>query len=364
MAKMLTGQAIASALSKLDKLQAFDGHEMVIAVNEEEAGLHGFIALHSMALGPALGGTRWQMYNSAQSALTDALQLSKAMSYKCALAGLPWGGGKAVIIGDPKHKSKLQLHSYGQAVERLGGSFKTGTDVGVTDEDVATMAETSTNMLGVSPRDSKGMTTSSAAALGVFYALQATLKYRNGSASLRGRRIGIKGVGKLGGELARLCSLAGAKLVVADIDEDTLATVVKEIPDAQIAAPNEIHCYDLDAYAPCALGGEFTRPVIESLKTGIVVGGANNQLANDAAGESLYRAGILYAPDYVANSGGLIYVADELENDGFKAARVRRRVKQIGNTLKSIYERSDALNISPRQVADVIAREKIYGKEA
>lgn len=364
MTKPLAGAAVTAALSKLETLPAYDNHEMVVAVNDEAIGLHGYVALHSMALGPALGGTRWQTYPSAAAALTDALMLSKAMSYKCALAGLPWGGGKAVIIGDPKHKTKSQLRGYGQSVEHLGGSFKTGTDVGVTDSDVKVMAQTSKNMLGVSPRDSKGLTTSSAAALGVFYSLQASFKYLYGSGSLRGRRIGIKGIGKLGGELARLCSLAGARLVVADIDEDALGKFLSGVPKAEVAPPNEIHAYELDAYAPCALGSEFNAAAVGKLKAPIVAGGANNQLENDAAGDALHRAGILYAPDYVANSGGLIYVADELDKGGFKPMRVRRRVKKISATLESIYERSRELNVSPHRIADIIAKERIKSKSS
>lgn len=338
----------------------FDDHEMLIMVTDAGTGLFGYIAIHDTSLGPALGGTRLQAYGTNEEALRDVLNLSKAMSYKCALANLPFGGGKGVIIRDGKRGvSEQTLNTYARRVENLGGLFKTGTDVGISDEHVRLMARNTSHMLGVVEADRGGMSTSSAAALGVYYAMKAALAYLYGSEDFNGRRVAIKGVGKLGAELARLLYEAGADLVVADVDKAACQKLVKKMPGIKIAMPDEIHAHAVDIYAPCALGNEFVGKTISGLKCRAVVGGANNMLPDCEAGEELFRAGILYAPDYIANAGGLIYVADELEPGGFDKNRVLRRVKDIQTTMASIFERSELARMSTSTVADKLARERI-----
>jgi glutamate dehydrogenase/leucine dehydrogenase len=312
-------------------------------------------------LGPALGGTRLQVYRSENEALKDMLNLSKAMSYKCALAHLPYGGGKGVIYlakNQDYDREKL-LAAYARSVDKLGGLFKTGTDVGITDIDVVHMAEYTSHMLGVKEADRGDLSTSSCAALGVFYAMKAALTQLDGNVEFKGKRIAIKGVGKLGGELARLVHEAGATIVVADVDHAAVEKLGKSLERAEIIDEKTIHTADIDIYAPCALGNEFEDGVIKSLNCRAVVGGANNQLPSLRSGKKLHDRGILYAPDYIANSGGLIYVADELEPGGFDRTRVLERIERIETTMLDVFRRSEKNNVPTSQIADTIALERI-----
>lgn len=337
----------------------FDNHEMVINFSDEAVGLKGAIAVHNTKLGPALGGTRMQQYSDQQAALQDVLSLSSAMSYKCALAGLPYGGGKAVITSVDGMVRQDVLKRYAEIVENLRGLFKTGTDVGITDDDVKHMARYTSHMLGVTEADRRGMSTSTMAALGVFYSCKAALMHLYGSKSLEGKTIGIKGLGKLGGELASLAYAEGAVIYAADIDTQKCANLVKLLPNIKIVACEDISSIALDIYAPCALGNEFNDKNVSNLKCKIISGGANNQLTEATVGNKLFARGILYSPDYVVNAGGLIYVADELEPGGFNKKRVLDRVSKIQKTLTDIFERSSSQNIPTHKVADSIAREQI-----
>ncbi len=338
----------------------FDNHEMIVAFTDDAVGLKGYIAIHNTDLGPALGGTRWKTYGSEEEALKDALNLSKAMSYKCALAGLPWGGGKAVIIASENLDRNKVLKSYAKYVEKLGGLFKTGTDVGVFDDDVKEMARYTSHMLGVSEGDRGDLSTSKMAALGVYYAIKASLADLFDTDSVKDRVIGIKGVGKLGGELARLLNEDGARLVIADIDQIRCEEVARQLNNVKVVDPKSIHKEKLDVFAPCALGGELRPKVIKELRTKIIAGGANNQLLDDRTGDELYKKGILFAPDYVSNAGGLIYVADELETDGFRKERVLQRVRDIQKTLDEIYSVSKKKKIAPHRIANEISINRIH----
>ncbi len=341
------------------QFKQFDNHEMVINFTDDTDGLSGAIAVHSTKLGSALGGTRIQTYGSDQDALKDVLNLSQAMSYKCALAGLPYGGGKAVINFRHDSDRRAVLQRYAEIVEKLGGLFRTGTDVGVTDDDVAFMAQSTKYMLGVSVADRGELSTSKMAALGVFYSCKAALQHVFGSDDFRGRTITIKGLGKLGGELARLAHNEGAVVIGADIDPKKTADIQKELPDVKIVSVDEIAQIKCDIYAPCALGNEFTSKNIGGLQTKIISGGANNQLVNERVGEALFKKGILYAPDYVVNAGGLIYVSDELEPGGFNKHRVLKRVADIQTTLTNIFERAATQNMPTHRISDQIAKERI-----
>ncbi|MEO5627430.1 MAG: Glu/Leu/Phe/Val dehydrogenase dimerization domain-containing protein [Candidatus Saccharimonadales bacterium] len=337
----------------------FDDHEMVITISDKAAGLKGYIAIHNTARGPALGGTRMQVYATEEAAAKDVLNLSRAMSYKCALANLPFGGGKGVIIADNQQDHEAVLTAYAKMVDRLNGWFKTGTDVGVTDAEVAMMARSTKHMLGVVEADRGDLTTAKTAAAGVFASMKAALNELYDDETFTNRVIAIKGVGKLGGELARLTHQAGAKVMVADINDAQTKDLVAEIPEIEVVALADIHKQEVDIYAPCALGAEFTDEVINELACKAVVGGANNQLPDPGAGDKLFAKGIIYAPDYIANAGGLIYVADELESDGFNKDRVMQRTKAIQETLASIFSRSKQENLPTYKVADTIARERM-----
>lgn len=333
----------------------FDNHEFLMALTDEASGLQAFIAIHNTNLGPALGGTRMIAYDSEEFALEDALNLSKAMSYKCALAKLPYGGGKGVIMANPTKDRNETLKAYARLVEKLGGLLKTGTDVGTSDEDVALMAQETSHMLGVTPADRGDLNTSKAAALGVFHAMKAALQHLHGSNDFQDKKVAIKGVGKLGGELARLISEAGGTVYVSDIDPAKCESAQKRSHNIEIVANEDIHKQQVDVYSPCALGNEFTTQIVEELQCQAIVGGANNQLSDDTVGDMIYKRGILYTPDYIANAGGLIYVADELEKDGFNKERVLHRIDDIEHTVGAIFEQSARENLSPSHVADLIA---------
>ena len=346
-------------LADFRTLEEFNDHEMVIGFTDTASKLRGYIGIHSTKLGPALGGTRFITYQSDEEALKDVLNLSQAMSYKCALANLPYGGGKGVMVLDKNMLRDEALAAYGRFVENLHGLFKTGTDVGISDQDVSLMGEHTQHMLGLTEADRSGLSTSNCAALGVFYAMKSALIELDKTDNFAGKRVAIKGIGKLGGELARLLDEAGAEIIASDVDTKALREFTKRLPKAKVVETRDIHKQVVDIYAPCALGNEFTDVVISELNTRAIVGGANNQLPTQAAGDKLFAQGILYAPDYVVNSGGLIYVADELEPGGFNKQRVLERTKAIQDTATDIFIRAKQENLPTHAIADTIARERI-----
>jgi len=345
--------------TNIRKFSEFDNHEFVMTLTDEASGLRAYIGIHNTNLGPALGGTRMKIYNSDAEALQDVLNLSKAMSYKCALANLPYGGGKAVIIDSPRLEREAALRAYARLVEKLKGLFKTGTDVGITDDDVVLMGNHTSHMLGLTDADRGGMTTGKTAALGVFYAMKAALTKLYGSSDFNGRTVAIKGVGKLGGELARLVTEAGGEVYISDINQEVCQQLKENLPKAIVVANEDIYKQTVDIYAPCALGNEFTLENIADLRCKAIVGGANNQLASEKVGDRLAEKGIFYAPDYIANAGGLIYVADELEDGGFSKERVVERTKAIEQTMVTIFETAEREQRPTSRVADEIACERI-----
>lgn len=353
---------IASNTSVFTDLDEFKNHEMVIVLNDQEANLKAFVAIHSTKLGSALGGTRLRNYDNDTEAVKDALNLSAAMSQKCAMAGLPWGGGKAVIVANDIKDHWAALAAYARLIEKLGGLFRTGTDVGVTDSDVREMAKYTQYMLGVAEYDRGDLTTAGVAAQGVYYSIKAACKKVFGDENLSGRTIGVKGVGKLGAEAARLCAKEGAKVYIADVDPSRCQALVNEGGNFQVVDPKEISKMALDVFVPCAFGQEITQENVNKLNFKIIAGGANNQLADSNLGDTLFERGILYVPDYIANAGGLIYVADELEKDGFNKSRVLERTSAIQRTLENVFERVDQERKSPSSIADELAAE-ILSKE-
>ncbi len=340
----------------------FRGHERVVFGHDPDSGLRAIIAIHDTTLGPALGGCRIWHYTDGDEALTDVLRLSRGMTYKSAMAGLPLGGGKAVIIADPQRdKTPELLRAMGRLVESLNGSYITAEDSGTSVDDLRHLAETTRYVVGITEkRDENGEIHSGdpspATARGVYVGLQATVREALGRDDLAGLRVAIQGVGNVGYHLARHLHEAGAHLWVSDINEQSVARAVEEF-GATAVGTERIHAAEVDVFAPCALGATLSRETIGELHARVVAGSANNQLATDADGERLRQRGILYAPDYVINAGGVIDVADE--HHGYDALRVRARIDAIADTLAEIYARARRDNLPTNEVADRIAEERL-----
>ncbi|MEK7616334.1 MAG: Glu/Leu/Phe/Val dehydrogenase dimerization domain-containing protein [Patescibacteria group bacterium] len=336
------------------KLPEFDRHEMVSCFQDQKTGLKGYIAIHNTNIGPATGGTRMYEYASDVDALRDVLLLSKAMTYKCALAGVKFGGGKAVIICNPKNKTKELLRTFGKKVNYFGGMFTTGTDAGISDQDATLMASSSKYILG-QENGIKKAHTSDMAALGVYYGIKTCFEELYGSPDPAGKTIAIKGLGKLGGELARLLLQDDANIIGAETDKDVVMAIKNKFPKITFVSHEDIHKQVCDLYSPCALGNDLTPKVIRELRTKAIAGGANNQLATSEIGYKLHEMGILYAPDYVANAGGLINIVDELEKNGYQRKRVQTRIKKISKTLRTIFALAKQKSISTHLIADQMA---------
>ncbi|MEV7867122.1 Glu/Leu/Phe/Val dehydrogenase dimerization domain-containing protein [Streptomyces sp. NPDC088124] len=336
------------------------GHEQVVLCQDRASGLKAVIAIHSTALGPALGGTRFYPYASEEEAVADALNLSRGMSYKNALAGLDHGGGKAVIIGDPEQiKTEQLLLAYGRFVASLGGRYVTACDVGTYVADMDVVARTCAWTTGRSPENGGAGDSSVLTAFGVFQGMRASAQHQWGDPSLRGRRVGIAGVGKVGHHLVEHLLKDGAEVVVTDVREESVRRVTEAHPQVTAVADTEalIRTEGLDIYAPCALGGALDDASVPALTAAIVCGAANNQLAHPGVEKDLADRRILYAPDYVVNSGGVIQVADELH--GFDFERCRAKAAKIFDTTLSIFARAKEDGIPPAAAADRIAEHRM-----
>jgi leucine dehydrogenase len=329
------------------------GHEEVILVQDAAAGLRAVIAIHDTTLGPAVGGTRMRLYPTLDEAMVDALRLSRAMTYKAALAEMPRGGGKAVIFGDPgRDKTRALLAAYARAVERLGGRFQTGADMGIDGRDVAVMARL-TRHASHTPPDAK-VDTAELAALGVFASIRA-------AAAEIGRtpgdlHVAVQGLGQVGYRLARMLSSAGARLTVADVDAGRIERAAAEL-GASSVAPDVIYDVEADVFSPNAAGGVISDATVPRLRSRAVVGAANEQLAEPRHGDALHARGILYGPDYVVNAGGLLsllYELGEVDEDG-----IRGRVEQIGERLSALWARARSEGVAPHRLADRIAEERL-----
>ena len=334
-------------------------HEQVAFHQDAATGLRAIVAVHSTALGPALGGTRFHPYPSEAAALADALDLSRAMTYKNALAGLDHGGGKAVIIGDPaRDKTAPLLLAYGRFVQGLAGRYVTASDVGTYVADMDVVARECDFVTGRSERDGGAGDSSALTALGVFQGLRAAAAHRWGTPALAGRRVGVAGVGKVGHQLVDLVRADGADVVVTDVSDVALDRVRRDHPDVQVVASTaDLVALELDVYSPCALGGAITTAVAESLTAGVVCGAANNQLATPEAATVLHRRGITYAPDFVVNCGGVIQVADELH--GFSFDRARARTLAVFDTTAAVLRRAAEDDEPPSRAAERLAEQRI-----
>jgi leucine dehydrogenase len=331
--------------------------EEVVFFHDAPSELQGIVAIHSTALGPSLGGTRFYPFKTEEDALRDVLRLARGMTYKSAAAGLDLGGGKAVIIGDPKRsKSEELLRAYGRFLESLGGRYITAEDVGTTGDDMDMIRRETRFVTGVSPAMGGSGDPSPVTAWGVYQGMIACAEEAWKDASLTGKRIAVQGVGKVGYHLCKHLVDAGASLVVADVDVDAVARAVREF-GCDTAEPDKIHAEECDVFAPCALGGIIRDDTIPSLKCRVVAGAANNQLAAPEHGEQLAELGILYAPDYIINAGGIINVADELR--GYDRDRAMRQVEGIYRTLRRIFSMASEQGITTARAADHLAMERI-----
>jgi leucine dehydrogenase len=334
----------------------FDQHESLQFVQDPKSGLKAIIAIHSTALGPAAGGCRHWQYATDADALTDALRLSRGMTYKNAVAGLEFGGGKAVILADDAApKSPELFHAFGRAVEELGGKYITAEDVGCSVEDMRQVNEVTGYVSGL-PRSggNAGGDPSPLTALGVFLGIEAAVESRLGIDSLQGIRVAVQGVGHVGLHLCRLLHEAGAILTVSDVNRDNLQLSRDELPVTEIA-PADLLYADVDVLAPCALGNILTSQTIPKLKARIVAGAANNQLATEADGARLADRDILYAPDYVINAGGIINVAREYYG-GSSEEQVRTEIDGIPERLKLIFDEAKTSKQPTNIIADELAR--------
>ncbi len=335
------------------------GHEQVVFCNDEPTGLKAIIAIHSTALGPALGGTRFYPYVSESDALADVLNLSRGMSYKAALAGLDLGGGKAVIIGDPATtKTEALLRAYGRMVQSLGGRYYTACDVGTFSEDMDQVARECDFVTGRTVAHGGAGDSSVLTAYGVFQGMRAAAEATWGAPTLHGRTVGVAGVGKVGHHLVRHLVEDGAEVVVTDVNPEAVARVQAEHPDVRTVADADVLVAgDIDVYAPCALGGALTDEVVAVLSARIVCGAANNQLAHEGIEKQLEDRGVLYAPDYMVNAGGLIQVADELE--GFSFDRAKARAEKIYDTTKQVFALATEDGVPPAVAADRLAERRM-----
>ncbi len=333
---------------------AFAGHEAVHFFHDAASGLSAIIAVHSSALGTAGGGVRMRAYDTEDDALRDALRLSRAMTYKMAMAGLPSGGGKSVIIGDPRTDKSIALfRAFGRAVDSLGGRYICGEDVGTTPDDMDVIAGETAHCRGASGASGD---TSPAAAFGVYQGLRAAVRHRFGRDDLAGITVAVQGVGQVGRHLCRHLADAGARLIVADIDSEAVARVVDAF-GAEAVASQAIFDLEVDVFSPCALGAVLDDETIARLKASIVSGGANNQLAEDRHGTALHRRAILYAPDYVVNAGGAVNATRE--GPDYDRAEVMAAVEQIYGRTLAVFARAERDAIAPAEAADRMAEELI-----
>ena len=332
----------------------FDGHALIASRDNPKIGFSAFIAIHSEARGPAMGGCRIVPYKTPAIAITDVLRLSRGMSYKNAIANIPYGGGKAVIIADPNcaHKKAL-LHEMGDFVRSLEGRYITSFDSGTTLDDVRTMGERTEFVAGTLAEAGNASLTT---ARGVYHCLRASAELRFGSTNLDGMKIAIQGVGNVGGRLARLLAADGAKLVIADRDQSAANAISEEL-GAEIETVDNILSRDVDILAPCALGAILNESSIPTIRAKVIVGGANNQLARQEDDIRLKKHEILYCPDYVANAGGIIDL--HYQRSGWNAEAVETHVRTLADTFMEIAARAEQEGRGTGAVADAIASERI-----
>jgi leucine dehydrogenase len=344
-------------LTLFDQMGAH-GHEQVVVCHEPETGLRAIIGIHSTALGPALGGIRQWPYGSDEEALVDVLRLSRAMSYKAAVSGLDQGGGKTVVIGRPGEGGEARFRALGRFIDTLGGRYIGAEDVGTSPREMDWVSRETPWVTGVDTAVGGSGDPSPFTAVGVFEGMRAAAEHRWGSPELAGRKVVVQGVGHVGTSLCRLLLAAGAQVEAADLDPARAESLAEEgVRPVPLDGVLERPC---DILAPCAMGAGIGPRTIPALRCAIVCGAANNQLEDAAAGDALREAGILYAPDYVVNAGGIINIAEEFT--GYDPARAERRVRGIYETTHEVLQRADADGVSPATAADMMAEERMVSR--
>ncbi len=329
-------------------------HEQLVFWSEPTLGYKGIIAIHDSTLGPALGGTRFWNYATDQEAIVDALRLARGMTYKASVAGLNLGGGKSVIIGDNRVRDREMIfRAHGRAVESLGGRYITAEDVGTSPDDMEYILTETQHVVGIQGRSGDP---SPVTAHGVFMGIRAAAKFRYGSDDLDGKHVAVQGIGHVGYWLCRYLDEVGARITVTDIDGERIQRVVDEF-GATAVEPDAIYAVDADIFAPCALGAVINDETLGAFKVDIIAGGANNQLERSEHGQACHERGILYAPDYVINAGGLINVYGELH--GWSTERSKRKAGEIFTTLLRIFEAADDRGIPTAAAADAVAEDRI-----
>jgi leucine dehydrogenase len=335
----------------------FDHHETVAFFDDKASGLRAIIALHSTALGPACGGTRVYPYKNTDSAVIDVLRLSRGMSYKNAIADLPLGGGKAVFIGDPAmDKTEAGLLAYADAVNTLGGRYITAMDVGMTQRDMPIIARGTRYVAGYDQPGKPGGDSGPMTALGVFLGLKTAVKHRLGVDTTKGLTVAIQGLGKVGMKVAHQLHEEGAELIVSDVNRELVERAVASF-DAKAVSADEIVTAECDVFSPNALGASLNAKTIPHMHARVVAGAANNQLAHGSDGAALQARGILYAPDYVINGGGVICVAGQIFE--WSNGEIERRVRAIADRLAQIFRRAEQENAPTNSIADRIAEERM-----
>jgi leucine dehydrogenase len=351
----------ANELHKVDPVfgqLSFDGHEQVVFCNDKDTGLKAIIGIHNTVLGPALGGTRMWNYANEWEALNDVLRLSRGMSFKSSISGLNLGGGKAVIIGDAKtQKTPELMRKFGEYVNSLSGKYITAEDVGMETKDMDTVREVTQYVTGISEEKGGSGNPSPITAYGVFMGLKAATKYRFGSDNLEGKKVLVQGIGHVGEVLVQHLTESGAIVTIADINEDRLQQVGAKY-GAKIYTGADLYSAEVDIYAPCALGATINDDTIHKIQAKVIAGAANNQLANEVVhGAILKEKGILYAPDFLINAGGVINVYSELAN--LTRAQVMEKTENIYNTSLEIFKFAETNNITTHQAAMSIAQKRI-----
>ncbi|WP_147802857.1 Leu/Phe/Val dehydrogenase [Alkalicoccus halolimnae] len=334
-----------------------EDYEQVVVCQDKESGLKAIIAIHDTTLGPALGGTRMWTYSSEEAAFEDALRLARGMTYKNAAAGLNLGGGKTVIIGDPKKdKNEAMFRAFGRFIQGLNGRYITAEDVGTTVSDMDLVYSETDYVTGVSPAFGSSGNPSPVTAYGVYVGIKAAAKKAYGTDSLAGKKIAVQGIGNVAYSMCQYLHEEGAELIVTDINKESVERAVQEF-GATAVGINEIYDVECDIYSPCALGATINDDTISRLKANVIAGAANNQLLENRHGDLLQEKGIVYAPDYVINSGGVINVADELL--GYNRDRAMKKVETIYDSIERIFEISERDNIPTYVAANRLAEERI-----
>jgi leucine dehydrogenase len=337
-------------------------HETVLRVTDAEAGLTGFIAVHSTLRGPAAGGLRMRAYESEAAALADVLALSRGMTLKNAATDLPLGGGKAVILGAPGEKTEARLRAMGRAIETLKGRYWTAEDMGMSPDDMAVVRQETSYVAGLPDGPHASGDPSPRTARGVFYAMRVAAERRFGSRDLTGRVVAIQGLGHVGWHLAKLVRAAGGEVKVSDINPARAEQAARTF-GAEVVAPSDILLTQADILAPCAIGEVITEAVASCMAARVVCGAANNQLASDAAGDVLHARGILYAPDYVANGGGIINVASEILQVTDRTRFVSERLAALEAMMAHILDHAARSGIAPHRVADRIVSDRLASSD-